>query len=206
MHIDTFLSRLSPENRNKVLDVLNFIAFSNTQGWIAGGFLRRILENNKIFESDIDLFFPNQVNYDKFKDYLTSKGFKLTKENDKNSTWLGLTKSELSEPIAVEIQLIKVKFFSEITELIDEFDFTNCMLATNLANPQEIVHGSLTLLDIGQKRLVVNKITYPIASLRRLIKYVKQGYYACEGCLQQLLLESFKLGEAGISQNMGYID
>jgi hypothetical protein len=66
--------------------------------------------------------------------------------------------------------------------------------------------GEYALLDVMRKRIVINKITYPVSSLRRLIKYTHQGYYACNGCLQELLTFAADNKNLVVENPVYYID
>lgn len=41
--------------------------------------------------------------------------------------------------------------------------------------------------DLGRKRLAAHKLSYATASMRRLIKYTRQGFTACAGCMADML-------------------
>jgi len=158
-------------------------------GWLAGGALRRMITGAKM-DSDFDFFFRSKEKFDEF--YVGIK-------SDKNIKIKSETKNEFNLKLVVDIlaedgsilyegiiyQLISIQYYDKVESLLDSFDFTLCQLATD---GEEFYCSDFALWDIANKRIVVNKITYPVASLRRMFKYANQGYYACNGCLTQFLL------------------
>jgi len=100
------------------------------------------------------------------------------------------------------IQLIRAIYPTDADDLLDKFDFTICQLAYD---GETVTVGKFTLWDIARKRLAVHKITHHVSSLRRLLKYTSQGYYACTGCLTDILLEA-NLATPGAITGALYVD
>lgn len=176
----------------------NLLKESNIVCWIAGGSVRRVLMGEKEVKSDIDVFVPNKEAFSLLEDFLLKKGFQVLKSNDNNITF-----QFQYEDKKAEIQLISAVFGESIENILDEFDYTICQFAINPKDINTLYCSDSALFDLARKRLVINKITYPVASLRRLIKYTFQGFYACEGCLQEFLQISQNLT---IDDKVKYID
>lgn len=149
---------------------------------LCGGAIRRAILKQPL-DSDFDFFFCPFVESDKYScetskqiinGILTTQGFKLKYSNHFNETWCNKD---------IKIQLIK-KEYGSIEDILNSFDFTICQFAIL---GDVLYTGPYSLWDLGRKRLVVNKITYPLASMRRVIKYTKQGFYACDGCLATIM-------------------
>jgi hypothetical protein len=155
--------------------------------WVAGGALRRtILGQPIIGHSDFDLFFMKKENAEECQKQLIALGYHVEKENDTN---VQLEKAASTQDASkIKIQLIKIKYYQNLDEVLNSFDFTLCQFGWDLGD-DSFVCGDTSLYDIARKRIVVNKITYPVASLRRIIKYTNQGFYACAGCLTNFLTE-----------------
>lgn len=172
----------------------------NTNCFIAGGAVRRILLGEQGIKTDIDLFFPSDFDFGKaLQIFHNNKDkFKFEKETNNHVCFIWLEQN-------VPVQLIKIipKQDCSIEDIFNEFDYTICQFAVNYKNLDVLYSGDSSLFDLGRKRLVVNQITYPVASLRRLIKYSKQGFYACQGCLKHFL-EITK--EIDLNNNTEYID
>ena len=171
--------------------------------WLAGGALRRTIKKQKL-DSDFDFFFNSEeaykVCYEAFK-----AQYKLTnlKQNDANLSFdIEVIIDE--KPLVINIQLIIISYYDGPASLLESFDYTLCQFATD---GEKLYCGDTALFDVANNKIVVNKITYPVASLRRLLKYTKQGFYACGGCLAELLHQSSELIVAGkIQEDFKYID
>lgn len=180
-------------------------------GLLAGGAIRRAILGDNL-DSDFDFFFEDTAGSDKFVVDLTKEvqgGGAKVSEIYKNDYNISFTISGLvmklgngleTSPITAKIQIITIVQPQSAQELLDSFDFTICQFATDFTN---LYCGDTALFDAGRRRLVVNKITYPVASLRRMFKYADQGFYACSGCLKTFLM-SVNLGD--LSNQPTYID
>jgi len=177
--------------------------------WLAGGSVRRTFEGQKL-DSDFDFFFRDEKSMDDFIKKLEGRGANLLKENDKNKMFILPSEVEEHEIEGfdgkyipeLKIQCINFEFFPDIQAVIDSFDFTICMFAFD---GTDFFIGDFSLWDLSKKRLVINKISYAVSSMRRLIKYTNQGFTACGGCLTQLLSE-VAANPAIINSDILYID
>lgn len=171
--------------------------------WLGGGAIRRTIKKQKL-DSDFDFFFKSEEVYRKFFEDIKAK-FKITnlKQNDANLSFdIELIIDE--KPLVINIQLIIISYYAGPEVLFESFDYTLCQFATD---GERLFCGDTALFDVANNKIVVNKITYPVASLRRLLKYTKQGFYACGGCLAELLHQSSELIVAGkIQDDFKYID
>lgn len=147
---------------------------------VAGGAIRRTISGEKLEDGDIDLFFTNEKDHNEYKEILKKSSrlnIKLVSEKEHVDTF------ELQwQNTKYEIQLIKIRYYPDAASLLDSFDFTIAQFAMDPIGPRFFC-GDFSLYDLGRKRIVINKLLHPLSSLRRLIKYTKQGYYACNGCL-----------------------
>ena len=183
---------------NKFNETLDRIIKPSKEGpWIAGGCIRRLVSNEKPFESDIDFFFANEEQLVSFRNSLLGLKAEVTKESEFNIEY----KLCLDNKI-YKIQAIKIKFYSNIEEVLNSFDFTICQFAFDGST---LYCGEYSLWDLSRKRLVINKVTYGVSTVRRLLKYTKQGYYACAGCLSSVL-ESVARDPSSIQSKVEYVD
>lgn len=151
--------------------------------YLAGGALRRTVIGQPL-ESDFDYFFTHNP----AESVLTTgdnellptialfdaSGHKRVRENEHNITY---------EVDGRKVQLIK-KLWESPEKVIDDFDYTNCQLITDGVS---IWVGEYTMWDLARMKLRIHRIHNVQASLRRLIKYTKQGFYACDGTLLGIL-------------------
>lgn len=140
--------------------------------WIAGGALRDYFSIGYP-QSDIDIFFPNEGEYQKLKDFFESKGLEVQYENEKVCVFF-FNKHKFD--------LVKV-FFSGPHETISEFDFTVCCCAVD--EDDVYMHADF-FPDLARRRLIINKLPFPLSTLQRLQKYIKKGYSICNGGLLDL--------------------
>jgi hypothetical protein len=144
----------------------------NEGTWLGGGALRRTVLGQPL-DSDFDIFFKGQGYLDIAANLIESHGDSRD-VRPHNTTFV---------TNGLKVQLIH-KVWESPEKVIDDFDYTNCQLITD---GKDIWVGPWTLYDLGRKRLRVHKIGNVQASLRRLIKYTKQGFYACDGTLLTIL-------------------
>ena len=166
--------------------VAGFLEGLTARYWIAGGALRRpILKQDTIKESDFDLFFGSEQDWKTVRERLISRGFQPKRENEFNDE-LTFEGTKNGEPVLVKVQLIKIEYYNSLEDVLNSFDFTLCQLGWEVSS-DDFVCSDTALFDIANKKLVVHHITYPVASLRRILKYTKQGFYACQGFMTEFL-------------------
>ncbi len=165
----------------RVMNALPDVSVSGP--WLAGGSLRRLLSGTDIFESDFDFFFANEEQAAKFEADLTKACPQLKRLGQSSGavTYRGKVDGFKQE---LTVQLVKIAYFENITAALDAFDFTVCQFGWD---GEELHCGEFALWDLGRKRLAVHKVTYAVATVRRLVKYTKQGFLACEGCITAIL-------------------
>lgn len=146
--------------------------------WLVGGAVRRLLTEEKQ-SSDFDLGFPSQVALDQYKARLLSLGFKEHVEKPEHVELHGTVNGK-----PATVQLLRVTFGPTPEAVIDAFDFTICQLAYDGA---DLVCGPFTLWDLGRRKLAIHRVTYAAATVRRMLKYAKQGYTFCQGTVVSIL-------------------
>lgn len=181
----------------RIVDVLPSLGEGGP--WLAGGAVRRVLIGDPLDSSDFDIFFANKEQYESFIDGLKNLGAKKTAENDKNEVWSYYDQEYKKTAI---IQLINFRHYSNVEELLDSFDFTITQCAFD---GQTLFVGDYTLFDLANRRLALHKLTFGLSTVRRLIKYTKQGYKACSGTIQSILEAIAKQPEL-IHSDVQYID
>jgi hypothetical protein len=165
--------------------------------WLAGGAIRRAIKDGKS-DSDWDVFFSSKEEKELFiKECEKQDSISEEKQNENNHQFILTVGAE-----KYTVQCITIAYYETPEKVIETFDFTICQFVTDGVS---LWAGETSLYDLGRMRLVVNKISYPVASLRRLLKYTKQGFYACNGCLTQLL-SSVAQNPAMLDQKFKYID
>lgn len=164
--------------------------YYGTDCWMAGGAIRDSLLG--VIPSDIDIFGTSKEQLDDFiKNNLTSAK-KIYEDNYVKSFIFGEWK----------VQVI-YRFFKNIDETLDSFDFTICQFAYNgesiLCNPESLIH-------LFSKKLVVHKLNpkFCVDSLRRMQKYIKKGYSICGGGINDFVNTIRAADKEEIKQQLDY--
>ena len=94
-------------------------------------------------------------------------------------TFFGLSR----EPFGFDLTLKEILKTPALSAVQDRFDYTICQFAVDTNGM--LWCGDHSLWDLARKRLAVHRITFPVSSLRRLLKYTSKGFYACSGCRKE---------------------
>ena len=167
--------------------------------WIAGGALRRTLLGKEP-ESDFDFFFRNAEQLKEFCSDLESRGLKKVNETIHHVHYRGKVGDS---GIDRDVQCIRFAFYEDAASVINSFDYTICQLAFD---GERLTLGEFTLWDLGRRRLAIHKITYPVATMRRMLKYTSQGFTACAGCMATILKETASNPEILTQLGVAYVD
>ena len=189
--------------------ILEILPKCTTNGpWVAGGALLRTY-TEKPLDSDIDVFFQSQEQMTQFVSQIVLNAY-TGLEEDMNSSHYTTKDNIVSEwqwhtTITInymqrdwKIQCVSFIYFKDVGELFDSFDFDVCMLAYD----GESVHVSESTMDaINNKKIVLKKINYPSVTLKRLVKYMRQGYDINDNDVM-MLARSFR----GFKEPKGILD
>lgn len=192
-----FLERFTDIESLEFLNVLAELPDLSKEGpWLAGGALRRTLIGMDL-DSDFDFFFRDAKQLVKFRVELKASGAKLIRETEHTETFM----MKVCGKDRV-IQLIKMSYYESPEEVIDSFDFTITQVAYD---GTDIYFGAYTLWDLPRKRLALHKLTYGVATMRRMIKYTDQGFTACQGVMRSIL-EAVVENPGVIQSEVQYVD
>lgn len=164
--------------------------------WLAGGAIRRTLIGD-LLTSDLDFFFKSEDDLKQFRKELIDKGAEEVTKNDHQETYSIQIKNK-----SYLIQLIKINYYDSVEDVLNSFDFTITQFAYD---GKDLICGDYSLWDLARKRLALHKLTYGVATMRRLIKYTNQGYTACAGVMQSIL-EAVVNNPSVINSDVQYID
>lgn len=167
--------------------------------WIAGGALRRTLLGKEP-ESDFDFFFHDADQLAAFTAKLEAAGFLKVRETTHHVHYKGKIGDSAIER---DVQCIRFAFYVDAAAVIDSFDYTICQLAYD---GETLTLGEFTLWDLGRRRLAIHKLTYPVATMRRMLKYASQGFTACAGCMATILTETASKPEILAQMGVTYVD
>lgn len=191
--------------------------------WIAGGSLRRLIVGQEPMQADVDYFFKNQEQYNDWVSEM--RALEHAREVSKTdhaisfevvvpvsaSTSRGKdpdgTENEAEFDVEPKMDVVKVQgihfqYYDSIEAVIDSFDFTITQLGYD---GKDLYTGDHTLWDLGRKKLALNKLSFGVSTVRRLMKYSLQGFTACAGCLTQILASVAENPEL-IQSKVQYVD
>lgn len=166
--------------------------------WCAGGAIRRTLIKAPL-DSDFDFFFRSADHLTAWEKGLPST-LSLVRETEHHKHWRGTIEGSA---LPVEIQAIRFRFYASAEQVIDSFDYTITQFALD---GDTLVTTPHALWDLGRKKLAIHKITYPVATMRRMLKYTQQGFTACGGCMAQILRDTASTPEVMAQINLQYVD
>lgn len=177
--------------------------------WVAGGSVRRLVSNLPQ-DSDFDFFFRDEAQFTAFCEGMKGRGAKIQHENDFNITFI-LPKVK-AKPIGddefspagpeLKVQAIRIAFHDSLNAVLASFDFSLCQCGFDGTN---LVFGQWSLFDIANKRLVPERIRYGTSTVRRIIKYTRQGFTICGGGIASIL-EQIVADPSIIQSGVEYVD
>lgn len=144
--------------------------------WIAGGAVRDWFSKCK--KTDVDFFCQDRK-------IMATLVYWL--RNNKGYKHYLITKNAIKGYIVIngknyDVDIVK-KEFQNPTDSIEKFDFTVCCFAVNADNFYYHISAPMDLLKM---KLVINDLPHPVDTLKRLNKYTKKGFNACNGTLMTL--------------------
>ena len=173
--------------------------------WLAGGALRRLVQNTEPLDGDMDFFFKDEEQFEEWcKDMERAHDARLIGKTEHNTTYevvLPITSSvsQGKDPDGafndaefdvvpakevVRVQGIHFRYYESVEAVIDSFDFTICQFGFDGI---ALHAGEYSLWDLARKKLALHKLSFGVSTVRRLLKYQTQGYTACGGCLTAIL-------------------
>lgn len=200
----TFFSRTSAAYLvEEFLNILEYLPSVSKEGpWIAGGAMRSLVANEE-HVSDYDFFFKDKEQMELFRSNLeasTAINILKKKSNDHCDTYsIVIPYKEYNK---FEVQLVHISYYDSPQLLLDSFDYTICQFAYD---GESLFTGEFSILDLMRRRLAVNTITYPVSSVRRMIKYTNKGFTACAGCITEVL-KKVALDPNSLDTTITYID
>ncbi len=138
--------------------------------WIAGGAVLNWYRNQSIGESDIDVFFKNQMQFDVCFGKLMSQGRANMVYNSENAITLHL---HSDNGILKRVQLIRKEWFANSKQVIDKFDITVCQLVTD---GYSLELGEKTAQHIKDNILEFTLDVPNKDAVKRLLKYITYGF------------------------------
>jgi hypothetical protein len=147
--------------------------------WLAGGAVRKIYLNEDIAGSDWDFWFKTPEQFKLAEQKIKDLGASMAYTSDNAVSYKYYT----DDGSIQNLQIVKTRFFDNAQQVIDQFDFTVCQLATD---GNTTIIGRNTAKDLRTKTLRLNKTELPAYIMPRLVKYMVYGYRPCAALLTQI--------------------
>jgi hypothetical protein len=163
---------------DQVIYYFNNLLFDHIDSnfWIAGGCITSFLSGDKV--NDIDCFVNTRSNACKLIVELRKKfEFKAYLITPNAIKGIATIKGK-----SIKIDIVKNVFDNPLST-IENFDFTVVCFSTD---GDRFYYHSKAAFDLLRRKLVINNTTHPVDSVRRLQKYVKRGFSACNGTVLEL--------------------
>lgn len=143
-------------------------------GFVAGGFVRDVIAGST--PRDLDVYLRVQETSAKLEAGLRLAGWTLDR--------IGMISTSWRDARGHVAQVIKAEAESA-AECIRRFDLTICCAAVDVRT-HETYCARTFLDDLNQKRLVINKPAFAVDTLRRIARFVSEGYTISSSQLQVL--------------------
>jgi len=164
--------------------------------WFVGGAVRRVVADLPQ-DSDFDVAFASAGQFDAARYRMIEAGLKLATETDNFVEFGGSIDKKQRR-----IQLLRVGYYDNPEAVLDSFDFTICQFAYD---GTDLICGQYALWDLSRKRLALHKLTFGAATVRRIVKYSRQGFTFCQGTIVSILEEVAKRPDV-INAQTTYVD
>lgn len=162
-------------------DILKFLSLNKHHAIVAGGAALSWYQDRAVGDKDIDIWFNNQSSFDRMSKYLEahSARCRITYNTENAQTWS--VDVNTNSP-RYKIQLIKNNFWKDPKDIIQEFDFTVCQIATDGFT---WYHSDNFCQDLKDRKLRTTKIR-PLIT-KRLLKYWIYGFQPDDQLIQQMI-------------------
>ena len=156
--------------------ILEKVLSVETGVWLGGGAARSLLTREKV--NDFDLFFRTEAIKGRTVAALEFAGFKVVFKCPEGKL------TTLKKEGFPKVQCVTEQYYTARTSLIHEFDFTVCMFA---ADYECIESTEQAFLDAFMRNLRISKLTFPTATLTRMVKYIQYGFQPVKGFSTEFL-------------------
>jgi hypothetical protein len=132
---------------------------------LAGGALRKLFDESEVVV-DYDIFFKHKVAADKAREVLIEAGAKCTFKCPEGK----LSNFKFKD---AKVQFVEEHNFDTAEALLSSFDIVAGMSAIS---DGRLITSRAAIRDVLRKNISLNTVTYPNATLRRILKYGTKGY------------------------------
>lgn len=143
---------------------------------LAGGFLRRWIDEADMTDCDLDLFFTSADDKRVAEQALAGAGYeeKFRCPEGKLTTF---TMDRGSDVSPLKVQCVSNQYYTDAAHVIDTFDLTVAQFALHR---NVLYTGRLSLLHLHSRVMVLHSLPYPLATMRRFTQYALKGFWIPE--------------------------
>lgn len=166
--LDHFLNRVKvtyPHVTGNVARLLKPLVGHGT--YLAGGSVLALADGVKDYTGDFDLFFSSEDSKNHTAGNLEADGAEFVTATDNAVTYKYKNYT---------VQLVHRQYYATPEDIFNEFDMTICMWAIDFEDKPNLYSGDYTILDTGQKEIVLHNVRNPASTMKRLAKYAAKGY------------------------------
>ena len=182
------LSNLKEQRFNKLQESLwlDYESLTEAGAIVAGGSLRTLIDKEDEV-CDIDLFFKEEESIANTKKLLEDNEYVCVFQCPLGylSTYYKFSEKIVGKrfdgspeyEVVSKVQLITRDLYIDLEHVVSSFDLMPCCVAMD---DERIVFADKWVKSVKKKMLYLNNLTYPVATLNRIDKYKRKGYYASE--------------------------
>lgn len=166
--------------------ILKFLPKIEESGpWVAGGSLWKSIENIPL-DSDIDLFFRDEIQCGEWLKAMRTVPYEARVISEKINSYnismnYHVNHGDFNKTI--KIQCIYFKYFTDIVDLLNSFDFTACQFGFDGTN---LHAGETSFEDLKNRHIIFNNVADNVASGLHMRKYVEKGFTVPDSQLEKL--------------------
>lgn len=189
--IRSMLITFSKETTKKLLNRINFepeiltLLDQRYEVYLAGGALRGCFGKNERIE-DYDLFFYTSEVVTYVEEFFKEYGYNIVFRCPEGKL-LTLKNKERN----IKVQLITERYYDSDPDLINSFDINACRISLNQGR---ITTEYDVIRDIRRKQISLFNIPYPVATFKRIMKYISKGYSISNQSIQHYVNDIYNKG------------
>lgn len=184
-------------NLEENIDVLDEFVLSLIKDGVvlAGGSLRALVNTYDEIQ-DYDLFFLDESKVQSVKEELEGNEFNLVFACPEGKLFTYINTDQ------VKVQLILKRTYTSCQDIISSFDVTACCCAYD---GNKFYYSDRFVFDNLNGLININNIEYPVATMKRIAKYVEKGFKLTSGAAKYFV-EDVNTMELDDSNTALYID
>lgn len=159
---DSFYSKIVSERTNL-----------ETGPWVAGGSVRKVWFNKPWQNQDIDFFFANEQQLNKFCETASENNVKRPHVTSNAISYTVEVKSSIVQSQVIKLQAIRKRFYLSYEEIINDFDINLCQFVTD---GRIMLTTEQAIADCQDNMIRANPLFNKSIKPQRILKYSAYGF------------------------------